>query len=67
MAGEPKDGKGRALPRFEKKWREDFDAAHLLRIAMWKNGNEEARERIRIEKGKRNGLSLPAAETVSHL
>ncbi|KUJ22375.1 flavin dependent monooxygenase-like protein [Mollisia scopiformis] len=51
MAGEPKDGKGRPLPKFEKKWREDFDAAHLLRIAMWKRGNEEARERIRREKG----------------
>jgi hypothetical protein len=67
MAGEPKDGRGRALPRFEKKWREDFDAAHLLRIAMWKNGNEEARKRIRMEKEKQNELSLPTRETLSHL
>lgn len=49
MAGEPTDGKGRALPRFEKEWRDGFDAGHLLRIAMWKRGNEEARERIRRE------------------
>lgn len=50
MAGEPKDGKGRPLPKFEKWWREGFDRAHLSRIAMWKRGNEEARERIRREK-----------------
>lgn len=50
MAGEPKDGKGRHLPKFEKWWREGFDRAHLSRIAMWKRGNEAARERIRREK-----------------
>jgi hypothetical protein len=49
MAGEPKDGKGRPLPRFEKWWRENFDKAHLKRIDMWKRGNEEARERTRGE------------------
>jgi hypothetical protein len=47
MAGEPTaDGKGRRLPRWEKSWRERFDAGHLKRIDMWKRGNEEARERI---------------------
>jgi len=50
MAGEPENGKGRPLPKFEKWWRESFDQAHLSRIAMWKRGNEEARERIRREK-----------------
>jgi hypothetical protein len=47
MAGEPTDGKGRRLPKFEKWWREAFDAAHLKRIEMWKTGNEAAREQIR--------------------
>lgn len=50
MAGEPKDGKGRKLPKWEKKWREDFDKAHLVRIAMWQRGNERAKERIEREK-----------------
>lgn len=50
MAGEPSAGKGRILPRWEKKWREDFDKAHLVRIGMWKRGNERARERIAREK-----------------
>jgi hypothetical protein len=49
MAGEPKDGKGRPLPKFEKWWRGRFDSAHLLRIEMWKRGNEEARARIKAE------------------
>jgi hypothetical protein len=55
MAGEPKDGKGRSLPKFEKWWREGFDRAHLSRIAMWKRGNEEARERIRRERHEKDG------------
>jgi hypothetical protein len=55
MAGEPKDGKGRALPKFEKWWREGFDRAHLSRIAMWKKGNEEARERIKEDNEPRGG------------
>jgi hypothetical protein len=49
MAGDPKDGKGRPLPKFEKRWREGFDAGHLKRIDMWKRGNEEARQRIQRE------------------
>ena len=59
MAGEPKDGKGRPLPKFEKWWREDFNQGHLFRIKMWQRGNEEARERIRREKEKDGGKSLP--------
>jgi hypothetical protein len=55
MAGEPENGKGRPLPKFEKWWRESFDQAHLSRIAMWKRGNEEARERIRREKQGQDG------------
>ena len=53
MAGEPKDGKGRPLPKFEKWWRERFDAAHKKRIAMWQRGNEEARDRIQRAKEKK--------------
>ncbi len=49
LAGEPADGKGRRLPKFEKWWRESFDRGHLMRIEMWKRGNEEARERLRIK------------------
>ncbi|CAG8977363.1 hypothetical protein HYALB_00009064 [Hymenoscyphus albidus] len=56
MAGEP-DGKGRKLPVWEKQWREGFDAAHLVRIAMWKRGNERARERIEAGKRKSEGIS----------
>jgi hypothetical protein len=51
LAGEPINGKGRPLPKFEKKWREDFDKAHLKRIAMWKRVNEAARKRIESENG----------------
>ena len=65
MAGEPtKDGKGRRLPKWEKKWREDFDAGHLKRINMWKRGNEEARERIRAGSGKQKDFGR--MEQTSH-
>lgn len=51
LAGEPtSDGKGRPLPEWQQWWLQDFTAGHLRRIAMWKNGNEEARERIRKQK-----------------
>jgi hypothetical protein len=63
MAGEPQDGKGRPLPKFEKWWREGFDRAHLSRIAMWKRGNEEARERIRMEKEGQVGREEVAIES----
>lgn len=61
MAGEPKDGKGRPLPKFEKSWREGFDAGHLLRISMWQRGNDAARERIRRE-NQRGGREVPIFE-----
>jgi len=47
LAGEPKEGKGRTLPKWEKGWREVFDQGHEKRIAMWKRENEAARERIK--------------------
>ena len=47
VAGEPKDkNKGRRLPPFEKRWRENFDAAHLRRIAMWKELNRQAKQKM---------------------
>jgi hypothetical protein len=50
MAGEPEAGKpGRRLPKFEKPWRADFDAGHLLRIEMWKTLNREAEEKKKIQ------------------
>lgn len=61
IAGEPKDGKGRPLPKFEKSWRENFDAGHLLRIAMWQRGNEAARERMKAQELK-EGKEVPAFE-----
>ena len=47
MAGEPRGRKGRRLPPFDPKWRETFDAAHLKRIAMWKEQNRKAEEELR--------------------
>lgn len=66
MAGEPRDGKGRSLPKFEKTWKEGFDAGHLKRIDMWKRGNEEARERIRKE-GRNPGVWEEQYERTSSL
>lgn len=34
---------GRTLPKFDRDWRSQFDAAHLKRIAWWKRENERAR------------------------
>lgn len=66
MAGEPTaDGKGRPLQKFEKWWRESFDAGHLKRIDMWKRGNETARARIGGAKAEENGTSR--ADRASHL
>jgi hypothetical protein len=55
MAGEPvqgEDGKniGRRLPKWEKQWREEFDAAHLKRIDMWKRNNAQAEAEIELKK-----------------
>jgi len=51
LAGEPVEveGKGvcgRRLPKFEKRWVEDFERGHLKRIEMWKNRNKEAEEKL---------------------
>lgn len=50
LAGEPTDGVGRKLPKFEKEWRAEFDAGHLRRIAMWKRINKQAEEALAREK-----------------
>lgn len=47
LAGEPvvDDGgnlRGRPLPKFDKRWREEFEAGHLLRIAAWQKANRDA-------------------------
>lgn len=49
LAGEPHERKGRPLPQFEKQWRENFDKAHLRRIAMWQRLNAEAEKKLRRE------------------
>ncbi|KAH4210374.1 hypothetical protein HBI95_074850 [Parastagonospora nodorum] len=43
LAGEPKDGKGRRLPPFDKKWFEVFMAGHERRKKWWREENERAR------------------------
>lgn len=65
LAGEPVDidGRkvGRPLPVWEKKWREEFDQAHLRRIEYWKRINREAAEQEEAEGG---GI-VSGMETVS--
>lgn len=65
LAGEPivlkgEDGAqrviGRSLPRWEKWWREEFDAAHLRRIEMWKNQNKVGEEEEKLY-AKRDGAN----------
>jgi len=60
LAGEPQDGKGRFLPKWEKEWRDVFDSGHEKRIAMWKRVNEAARERIKRAEG--NDRQVPTFE-----
>lgn len=45
LAGEPKDGKGRSLPPFDKEWFEVFMAGHERRKKWWREENERARLR----------------------
>jgi thioredoxin reductase len=61
LAGEPSGENGRALPKFEKWWREGFDAAHKKRIAMWQKENGAARERMKREDAN-TGRELPLFE-----
>ena len=43
---------GRALPKFDRKWRAEFDEGHLYRIAWWTRENERAsRERTGDSRG----------------
>ena len=45
--GEPKNGNtGRRLPPFDQRWEEIFSAAHLKRIAMWKELNRQAEQKM---------------------
>lgn len=60
LAGEPKGGeKGRALPKFDKKWGEKFDAAHLKRIAMWQELNRQAEQQL-----GENGLNIARSDAL---
>lgn len=57
MAGGPTpEGKGRSLPKFDKKWRENFDAAHLRRIAMWQRQNQRAQDQL--EQTNKDGIKI---------
>ena len=51
LAGEPIDGKGRLLPRWERRWLDDFKGGHQRRIEMWRRANEEAWRKKKVEGG----------------
>ncbi|KAK4183023.1 hypothetical protein QBC35DRAFT_508890 [Podospora australis] len=44
LAGEPVDGKGRKLPKFQREWYRAFMDGHELRKQMWQRINEEVRQ-----------------------
>ncbi|CAG9974724.1 unnamed protein product [Clonostachys byssicola] len=44
LAGEPKNGVGRKLPKFRREWFRAFMDGHELRKDMWRRLNAEARE-----------------------
>ncbi|POS70713.1 dimethylaniline monooxygenase [Diaporthe helianthi] len=46
LAGEPVDGVGRRLPKYDKRWFQLFMGGHELRKAMWKRLNEQARAEL---------------------
>ncbi|KAL1859634.1 hypothetical protein Daus18300_009499 [Diaporthe australafricana] len=46
LSGEPADGVGRRLPKYDKKWFQLFMDGHELRKAMWKRFNEQARSEL---------------------
>jgi hypothetical protein len=46
LAGDPVDGLGRRLPRYDKTWFRLFIEGHELRKAMWKRFNEQARAEL---------------------
>ncbi len=47
LAGEPRDGRGRVLPRFESGWVGAFMRGHERRIKWWREENERARRERR--------------------
>lgn len=51
LAGEPTEGRGRKLPKFEKKWVEVFHAGHQRRIKWWEENNEAARKNKETSSG----------------
>lgn len=53
LAGQPRNGKGRELPPFDKRWFEAFVKGHQLRKDMWKKLNAQARDDLLLdEQGK---------------
>ena len=52
LAGPPRDGKGRALPPFEKEWETRFMEGHERRKKMWRRLNAEAREAAADDTGE---------------
>lgn len=46
LSGEPADGVGRRLPKYDKKWFQLFMDGHELRKSMWKRFNEQARAEL---------------------
>ncbi|KAK4653253.1 hypothetical protein QC762_511790 [Podospora pseudocomata] len=44
LAGEPENGVGRRLPKFQREWFRAFMDGHELRKDMWRRLNKEARE-----------------------
>jgi len=66
LAGQPQNGVGRPLPKFEKSWRVDFDAAHIRRINMWKRINAEAEKNAKKE-SEQKGENNIATDVGQHL
>ncbi|RMZ80880.1 hypothetical protein DV737_g2753, partial [Chaetothyriales sp. CBS 132003] len=66
LAGDPPpppEGAGtgasaRRLPVFDKSWRDQFDAAHLKRIAMWQNLNAAAEKDLAEQSSSRHVAAL---------
>ncbi|KAG6358112.1 hypothetical protein INS49_013996 [Diaporthe citri] len=46
LAGEPVDGVGRELPKYDRRWFQLFMDGHELRKAMWKRLNQQARAEL---------------------
>ena len=51
LAGEPIDGKGRALPKWKGRWLDEFKRGHQRRVEMWGRANEEAWRKKKVEGG----------------